>query len=56
MVVFLMTDLANRAGLPSSLDAGPLSPAHAIATADLGCAACHQADGAGLSGWVSVAM
>ena len=56
MVVFLITDLADRVGLPSSLDAGPLSPAHAIATVDQGCAACHQADAAGLSGWASVAM
>ncbi|MGA1316053.1 MAG: hypothetical protein ACO305_06000 [Rubrivivax sp.] len=56
LIGLLMTDVSDRLGLPSSLDAGPLSAAHAVATADQGCVACHQVDGQGASVWLAAAL
>ena len=56
LVVVLSGDAARRMGLPSSLDAGPLSGAHAAFIGEEGCASCHAAHGKGATAWLEAAF
>lgn len=56
LVVLLAGDGARRIGLPSSLDAGPLSSSHAAFIGEEGCASCHSAHGRGASAWIEAAF
>lgn len=56
LIVLLAGDAARLVGLPSSLDAGPLSAAHAVFIGEEGCASCHSAHGRGAAGWLTAAL
>jgi len=56
LVVILAGGFARDARLPSSLDAGPLSPSHAAFLGEEGCSSCHAAHGRGATAWISAAL
>lgn len=55
VIALLLGDASRRLGLPSSVDAGPLSAPHAAFVGEAGCTACHAAHGQGASAWATEA-
>lgn len=55
LIVLLGGDAGQSLGLPSAVDAGPLSAVHASVTAESGCSSCHVAHGRGASAWLAAA-
>jgi len=52
-LVVALAGLAGSAGLPSSIDPGPLSGKHAQFTAGEGCVSCHAGHSATFTGWAT---